>query len=253
MLWSTARIVEHNRLKLVRLVAGLFERAGIAPGEGGVETLPRAVRSAILLVLRQVESATRRLVFVETRGLDIPAHVPPKKPVPLTKRGQAARTLAVAREASGSRRVPRFRLVDPRVSYPELYPHRRPPRSTFRRERRLERVLLFRMTSIDGGPPVEAWAEADPDILPDDPITAVAICRRLQAVHHALCDLPKQAKRMVREIAKREAAPPGWGSAPPLRLGPAPGHRKRPIHEVDEILKDCQWLARSPDHAPVGV
>ena len=29
------------------------------------------------------------------------------------------------------------------------------------------------------------------------------------------------------------------------RSGPArpPGHRKKPIHEVDEILTECHWLA----------
>ena len=245
MLWSTARIVEHHRLRLLRLVAGLFERAGIEPGTGEVETLPRAVKAGILLVLRQIESATRRLVFVETRALDLPSYVPPKQRVcAKPKPGHAAPRAS---------RVALFRLIDPRVAYPELYPHRRVPLRKPPRERRTERTLLFRLTSFDGGSPVEAWAEAEPEPTPDDPITAVAICRRLQAVHHALSDLPKQAKRMVREIAKREAAPPGWGSVPPLRLGPAPGHRKRPIHEVDEILKDCQWLARSPDHAPVGV
>jgi len=154
--------------------------------------------------------------------LDIPAYVPPKKRV-------LKRKALKGGETSGVVRVPQFRLVDPRVSYPELYPHRKPRGVTPRRERRTERTLLFRMTSFDGGPPVEAWAEADPDILPDDPITAVAICRRLQAVHHALNDLPKQAQRMVREIAKRNAAP------------------------VDEILSDCQWLARDRETSPLGV
>ena len=245
MLWSTARIVEHNRLKLLSLVAGLCERAGIVPGGGGVETLPRAVKSAIFLVLRQVESATRRLVFVEIRGLAIPAYEPPKRPQPKRR--------AAKGDAKGVERRPQFRLIDPRVAYPELYPHRKPRRSTPLHPRRTERTLLFRLTSFDGRPPVEAWADADPEPTPDDPLTSVALCRRLQAVHDALNDLPSQAKRMVREIAKRRAAPPGPKSAPPLRLGPAPGHRKRPIHEVDEILTDCQWLARSADHAPVGV
>jgi hypothetical protein len=30
-----------------------------------------------------------------------------------------------------------------------------------------------------------------------------------------------------------------------LRLGWPPGWRIRATHEVDEILKDCHWLARS--------
>ena len=29
----------------------------------------------------------------------------------------------------------------------------------------------------------------------------------------------------------------------PLRPGHPPGHRKRQVHEVDEVLVDCHWLA----------
>jgi hypothetical protein len=29
----------------------------------------------------------------------------------------------------------------------------------------------------------------------------------------------------------------------PLRSGRPPGYRKKPIHEVDEILADCDFLA----------
>lgn len=247
MLLETHQMIEHNRLALVRLVAGLFDRAGIAPGVGGVETLPRAVRALILLVLRQVESATRRLVFAEARGLDIPVYAPPPK------RARAASKSGKATEASSATRIPLFCLVDPRVDYAELYPHRRSRISKPPRARRTKRILLFRMTSFDGRPPVEAWAEAEPEPTPDDPITAVAICRRLQAVHHALSDLPKQAQRMVREIAKRKAAPPGPKSVPPLRGGSPPGHRKRPIHAVDDILRDCQWIAKCAEASTVGV
>jgi hypothetical protein len=41
---------------------------------------------------------------------------------------------------------------------------------------------------------------------------------------------------------KRENMPnPKFKS--PLRPGPPPGHRKRKIHPIDEILADCHWLA----------
>ena len=36
----------------------------------------------------------------------------------------------------------------------------------------------------------------------------------------------------------------------PLRPGPPPGHRKRQIHAIDEILTDCHglaWHAMKPD------
>jgi len=246
MLWNSAKIIEHNRLALLRLVAGLFVQAGITPAGEGVANLPRSVRSAIFSVLRKVESATRRLVFAEAQDLDIPEYVTPHK------RNRAPRNSAKA-DRKPSTRLPLFRLNDPRVFYEELYPHRKPRSSKPRRERRTERVLLFRMSSFDGRAPMEVWAEPDPEILPDDPMTAVSICRRLQAVHHALTDLPKQAQRMVREIAKRRAAPPGPSRMPPLRTGHPPGHCRKPTHEVDTILHDCHWLARDLENARVGV
>ena len=47
---------------------------------------------------------------------------------------------------------------------------------------------------------------------------------------------------MARWRVRREAMKaPKFKS--PLRPGPPPGRRKRPIHEVDEILADCHWLA----------
>ena len=39
----------------------------------------------------------------------------------------------------------------------------------------------------------------------------------------------------------RPAARSGWTS---LRTGPPPGLRRKPTHEVDEILAECHWLAR---------
>jgi hypothetical protein len=73
-------------------------------------------------------------------------------------------------------------------------------------------------------------------------VNAGRLSWRLQALKLALDDLPGQARRMARWRARREAAKaPKFKS--PLRPGPPPGHRKRHIHEVDEILADCHWLA----------
>ena len=42
--------------------------------------------------------------------------------------------------------------------------------------------------------------------------------------------------------APRKASP--WlKSIMPLRSGHPPGYRRKPIHEVDEILTECDWLA----------
>ena len=62
--------------------------------------------------------------------------------------------------------------------------------------------------------------------MPNDEVTATALCRRLLALKLALEDMPKQAKRYVREVAKRKAVAPGPKSVPPLRMGLSPGYRK---------------------------
>ena len=62
------------------------------------------------------------------------------------------------------------------------------------------------------------------------------------AIKGALENLPRQAKRLARWQARpMEARRPRL--ATPLRPGRPPGHRKRQTHEVDEILKECHWLA----------
>jgi hypothetical protein len=77
---------------------------------------------------------------------------------------------------------------------------------------------------------------------PDGLASAVRLTRRLQALKLALDDLPRQAKRLARWRVRRETAKtPRFKS--PLRPGRPPGHRKTPIHEVDEVLAECHWLA----------
>ena len=77
---------------------------------------------------------------------------------------------------------------------------------------------------------------------PDGLINAERLSRRLQALKSALEDLPRQARRMARWRVRREAAKaPKFKS--PLRPGQPPGHRRKPTHEIDEVLTECHWLA----------
>jgi hypothetical protein len=47
---------------------------------------------------------------------------------------------------------------------------------------------------------------------------------------------------MARWRARRESEKaPKFTS--PLRPGQPPGHRRKPIHEIDEVLTECHWLA----------
>jgi hypothetical protein len=78
----------------------------------------------------------------------------------------------------------------------------------------------------------------------DDTVNAKPLCRRLAAIKLALDDLPRQARRYARWRARPvEARRPRLST--PLRPGPPPGRRKKPTHEVHEILKECHWLART--------
>ncbi|MDP1702373.1 MAG: hypothetical protein Q8L53_15625, partial [Aestuariivirga sp.] len=77
---------------------------------------------------------------------------------------------------------------------------------------------------------------------PDGLASAARLHRRLQALKSALEDLPRQAKRLVRLQQRRKASP--WPkSTTPLRTGHPPGYRRKPIHEVEEVLIACDWLA----------
>ena len=247
MLWDTARMIDHNRLALLRLVEGLFVMAGIEPGTGFVEVLPRIVRSAILKVLRQAESATRRLIFAKVRGMERPEYEPRAA---RSKSSQKRSRETTGERKKGATRIPQFQLIDPRVFMEELYPNRRLRQTRSRKKKNAEPQLLFRIAGIDGEPDYEAWSEPAPQLSPDDLLTGIHICRRLQALYHALNDLPKQAERLLREMARRAEAPPGPGRVPPLRRGTPPGHRKRPIHPVDEILSDCHILATTEPKPP---
>jgi hypothetical protein len=83
--------------------------------------------------------------------------------------------------------------------------------------------------------------------MPDDPVDATRICRRLIRLKHALEDLDKQARRLARWRARRDLLrqqqDPRPGRLSPMRPGWPPGHRKRRFHEIDEVLAECHSLA----------
>jgi len=233
MIWSTERKKEFYRLALLRLLKGLFALVEACEDRNAPALLPRHVRNAILLVLRPAESAARRLIVVEANGMEIPDYTPPPK------REKSARTGSGKKRG---KRKPRFRLIDPRKSLEEFHPNRR--KSKPQQKASTERQVQVRVASFDGQPDFVIWSEPKAPPAADDLINAAAILRRMEALQGALQDLPAQAKRMVREMAKRKAAAPGPKSVPPLRYGFPPGYRQRPVHAVDTILRECSALAR---------
>ena len=218
-----ARAIERNSEALKGIVAELFAMLGLA-GEATVSRIPRSLHSAVLHVLRPAESAMRRLIIIAARGLV--AKVASSRPMP--------KGLKIGK--GGGSRLPSFQLFDTRKNFPELRQHR------VKYAKHPPRILFFgpdsRIDDLWPAPP----PNAEPTPPPDGLVNAARLSRRLQVLKSALEDLPRQALRMARWRVRREAAKaPKFKS--PLRPGPPPGHRKRQIHPIDEVLANCHWLA----------
>jgi hypothetical protein len=215
--WAGA--IETHSEALKGIIASLFVMLGL-DGNATVSRIPRSLHSAVLLVLRPAESAVRRLIIVAARGLVV--KVAPSRPMP---RG------CIIVKGSGPSR-PAFRLCDKRIFFPEL----NNPRVKYTKNP--PRIHVFPYDTLV---PIARPAVALPPP-PDGLINAERLSRRLLALKSALDDLPRQARRMARWRARREAMPnPKFKS--PLRPGQPPGRRKRHIHPIDEILAECHWLA----------
>ena len=218
-----ARAIERNSEALKGIVAALFAMLGLQ-GDAVVGRIPQPLHRAVLRVLRPAESAMRRLVVIAARGLVVklaPSHPRPMPAGPIGK-GRASR--------------PSFQLFDPRKNFAELRQHRikytrNPPRiHFFGDDSRVDTLWPARPPAIVPPPP------------PDGLVGAERLTRRLQALKLALEDLPRQARRLARWRVRREKAQsPKFKS--PLRPGHPPGYRRKPVHEVDEVLIECHGLA----------
>ena len=214
-----ARAIERNSEALKGIVETLFAMLGLAGTSEGVR-LPRSVHSAVLRLLRPAESALRRLVVIAARGLVVKPS--PSRTFPATPIGRSLHAR------------PCFKLFDPRKNFAVLRDETAP--------RFLPRLHVFgndpRVAALWSAPqPV-----ADPAELPDGLVSAARLKRRLQALSFAIEDLPRQARRLARWKVRREKAQsPKFKT--PLRPGYPPGYRRKPVHEVDEVLIECHGLA----------
>ncbi len=217
--WDLA--IKRNSETLMGIVAELFAMLGLA-GEASVSRLPRSVHRAVLRVLWPAESAVRRLIVIAARGLVV--KFAPSRPI--------SRPMPAGPIGKGGPSRPSFQLFDPRKNFAELRQHRR------KYTRNPPRIHFFPYDTLRPARP----SAADPAPPPDGLVNAERLSRRLQALKLALEDLPRQARRLARWRVRREAMPsPKFKS--PLRPGPPPGHRRKPVHEVDEVLAECHWLA----------
>ena len=217
-----ARAIERNSEALKGIVEALFAMLGLA-GEAPRLRIPQPLHRAVLRVLRPAESAMRRLIVIAARGLVVKLTPTPSRPMPT----------GPIRKGGGSR-PPSFQLFDTRKNFARKRrgrPARNPPR-----------IHFFTgdswVTTTWSARPLAA----DPVSPPDGLVNSERLTRRLQALRLALEDLPRQARRLARWRVRREnAKSPKFRS--PLRPGPPPGHRRKPVHEVDEVLIECHGLA----------
>ena len=208
--WNWDEMVDANRGRLLRLLAGLAALLGSG------ETVRRIVWRKVLTALVPMESAARRLIYVLARDLAV---------VPGPVRGAGG---GVAKRGNPSDRAPVFALTD-RRRIPDPPPRRCPDRLAPR--------ILF----------LDEWVPRATPPLPsgDDPVPAAALRRRLAALAGALGDLPGQARRLVRAYARWERA---WNAGRrartlPFRMGRPPGHRDRYRRPAHDVLADCHDLA----------
>jgi hypothetical protein len=233
--------IERWRLPLLRVIAELFAEIGLSEG-GTVERVPKALHRYVLKILRAAESAARRLIVAAAR--DIVVEHKPRRPASAKSKTSSNDKGKAEGEAKPKRkRGFLFNLFDPL---------KRQGRRFKKKRRRPEP----RITVIDYDPripsflrsPAPAPAPApDEDAMADDgTVSARHLIRRLLAVADALQDIPRHALRLARWEArpKEERRPERWS---PLRPGRPPGFRQRAKHEVDEILKECHWLARNAE------
>ena len=200
-----------NKTALLRIVAGLFALLDAAQAR-----IPLALHRRIARVLRPAESAARRLIVTFARITKLKAPPSRSRPPPV----------GLARGARGKRRRAAFPLFDPRQRFLR------------KRKARAPRILSL---APDAAPRPRSTGVRD---LSDGMETSETLLRRLATLKDALENLPRQARRLVRALARREKSP-RLRFRMPVRMGPPPGHRKKPRLEIDTVLHDCHWLARN--------
>lgn len=240
--------INRHRTELLRIVGTMFAMIGLADGEP-VERIYAPLYHAVLRLLRPAESAVRRLIVIAARGLTLK----PAKPRVMAagSSGRSAVDSGARPAKAAGRRRNSFQLFDPRQRHVAGFSRRR-----LRIRLRADPAPRLHIIDVGFDPRAPLFRQPAPVVtLPqparqngamevsDGRVDAERLCRRLAAIRSALEDLPCQALRYLRWQA-RPAASRRPQRASALRPGRAPGFRKFPVHAVDEILAECDRLAR---------
>jgi hypothetical protein len=240
------RAIESHRLPLIGHVLALCAKIGLREG-AVVERVSKPLYREVLGILRTAESAVRRLIVAAARDIVVePRRAARARPKTTSKDkgegkqdGKAKRKRRFLfklfdppkRTKKFLGRLPKRRRAEPRARYIDIGPD---PRKTW-----------FRLFGEPQTAPPAPAPEAE-DTIDDDTVDARHLIRRLFAITEALHDIPRQARRLALWRAQPlEERHPQRSS--PLRVGRPPGFRQRAKHEVDEILKECHWLARNAE------
>jgi hypothetical protein len=215
MNWNLA--VEKNQEALKRILVMLvamvaMTSAGHAvPKDGHPATLPRHLHRFVLRLLRPAEAAMRRLIIIAARGIAVKlpkfreAKPRPKKP-PLNRKNGYGTNIVIRPGPLPEWAKALVPKRSPRLSLPLLDPMKR-----FGVRRKYAKPGAMPRIRVLGGDGWSAPFFRQPEPLPpppptpDDPLDAGNIHRRLDVLAAALDDLPRQALRMARWQARRDA------------------------------------------------
>jgi hypothetical protein len=195
--------------------AASLEEAVRRTGEGQFAyTLPLHIYTRALAILRPAESALRRLIMIAAMQLS---------PTKFRARPQHNSHPNFASFAhSKANHIPAFNLIDPLKTFGEQTPD--------------FEVLgtNYHQSLCDNDAPPSTTR-----------ICAITLTRRLLALKHALDTVPKQARRLARWSAQRDAALKKMQPyrLSPLRPGPPVGLPKHKRSEAQEVLLECHLLA----------
>jgi len=243
--------------------------------------LPRHLHRAVLRLLRPAEAAARRLVIVAAREFAETATPQARmeeiatplarmggNPPPRLRRRVPKPTLLCKPGGTGI-------FVRPGVVLPLTPPHEeeggagasespsplwggvrgggtRSRPIPFQLTDPLRRPFRRRQPVPSAVPRISAPGFSEPDRsrdrrppMPDDPVDATRLGLRLAALGRALDDLPAQARRFTRWLAREKSARESGRvrRVAPLRGGRPPGSRRRPTHEVHHVLADLHSFA----------
>jgi hypothetical protein len=215
--WPKA--IERNHGALLRIVGTLFAMLGLSDN-ATIDRIPRALHSAILRILRPAEAAVRRLIFVAAKDIVLKLRAERSKPV-----GK------IEKKGKGNTRRPLFRLEDAR---PPMVPG--PPRRKFRKS---IGIHFWPYDTL-----IRPAVPAKPAPVKDGKIDGNRLMRRLQAIVGVLEHLNREARRCARWMARRRKIfATRLIYVNPIRPGPPPYVHEKPRHEVEEVLRECHWLA----------